>query len=84
MALTETYILNAKGYFGCQLAELMATYSDRVVVGNGCEDEIKDNLIYASALFDILCGISIDDACITEEGTCLIIDKLYALLKDCC
>lgn len=84
MTLTETYLLNAKGAFACQLAELMEIYSNRVALGNTCEEPIKDDLILAAVLFDILCGINLDDACITPEGTCLIIDKLYDLLKDCC
>ena len=84
MILTQTYLTNAKGYFGCQLADLMKTYSERASVGNTCEDDILANLIFASVLVDILCGINLNDKCITHEGTCLIIDKLYELLKDCC
>ena len=77
MILTQTYLTNAKGYFGCQLTKLMEYYSDRTSIGNICEDTIKDDLILAAALLDILCGINLNDACITHEETCLIIDKLY-------
>jgi hypothetical protein len=84
MILTQTYLTNAQGYFGCQLAKLMEYYSDRASIGNTCEDSIKDDLVLAAVLVDILCGINLNDKCITHEGTCLIIDKLYELLKDCC
>ena len=84
MILTQTYLTNAQGYFSCQLAKLLEFYADRASVGNACENDILADLTYAAVLIDILCGININDACITDEGTCLIIDKLYELLKDCC
>lgn len=84
MILTQTYLTNAKGFFACQLAKLMVYYSERSIIGNTCEDKILEDLVMASVLVDILCGINLNDACITHEETCLIIDKLYELLKDCC